>query len=128
MPREFDINILMSLSQDQKYATTVAGFEIIDMNDYIDIPKKLHKSKPAVRAMSILDMEIVKWSYIGEEERQSLREELGLNVPQELEGTLTELKPAAAALVEKEKSSDKADKAGKEKSSPQETKSKKEKA
>ena len=84
MPREFDINILMKLSE-REYATTAAGFEVIDMHELIEIPKKMQKSKPAVRTMSVLDAELVKWSYIGEEERQALREELGLNVPQELE-------------------------------------------
>ena len=103
MPKEFDINILMALCEEQRYATTVAGFEAIDMSDQIDVPKKLQKAKPAIRAMSVLSLELVKWSYIGEEERQALREELGLDISQELEGAPTEAKPSAVALVESEK-------------------------
>ena len=94
MPKEFDINILMGLCEEQKYATTVAGFEVIDMNEVLEVPKKMHKNKPAVRAMSILGEDLVQWNYIGEEERQALREELGLSVPEEAEPSLSNTKVA----------------------------------
>ena len=82
MFREFDINILMELCEEKKYATTVAGFEVIDMSEAIETPKKMQKSKLAVRAMGVLGGELVKWNYIEEGDRQALREELGLVPPQ----------------------------------------------
>lgn len=121
MPREFDINILMRLCEKQRYAAAVAGFEVIDTNDAINVPKILHKNKPAVRAMNILDMKLIKWDYIGEEERQALREELGLVPPQELEGEREEAKAEAKSAARSEKNKDKTENT---KSKAEKTKSK----
>lgn len=81
MSKEFSITKLLALCEDKKYATTVAGFEVIDVSESIDVPKSFQKSKLAVQAMSILDDNIVSWDYIGEEERQALKDELAIRGP-----------------------------------------------
>lgn len=78
MSREFDISRLLVFTSKDKYAATVAASEVIDLGEQIELPKKLQRLKPAVRAIYILDNDIAKWDFIEEEERQALREELGL--------------------------------------------------
>ena len=78
MAHEFNVDRLLRFTERDKYAATVAAFEIIDMVEQIEVPKKMLRAKPAVRSIYVLDNEIVKWGYIAEEERQALREELGL--------------------------------------------------
>ena len=78
MAYEFNIDRLLHFTEHDKYAATVAAFEVIDLGEQIEVPKKMMRAKPAVRSMYVLDNEIVKWDYIDEEERQALREELGI--------------------------------------------------
>ena len=76
MSIEFEISKLLEISAKQKYASTVAGFKIIDSLDQIEIPKKFQTRKPAVKAMIALSDGIVKWDFISEEARTALEEEL----------------------------------------------------
>jgi hypothetical protein len=76
MSIEFEISKLLEISAKQKYATTVAGFKIIDNIDQIELPKKFMTRKPAVKAMIALSDGHIKWDYIGDEARMALEEEL----------------------------------------------------
>jgi len=76
MSKEFDISQLFEITQKDKYAATVAAFEVIDILDQVEIPKKLSNRKPAIKAMSALSEHIVKWDYIAEEDRLALEEEI----------------------------------------------------
>ncbi len=78
MPREFDIVALMNLCHKDRYATTVAGFEVIDLGEQIEVSRKMAKRKVAVKTMHILTQEMVKWDFISEEKRHALRQELGI--------------------------------------------------
>ena len=81
MSKEFSITKLMALCDEKKYATTVAGFGVIDVSESIEVPKSFQTSKLAVKAMNILNDNIVNWDYIGEEERQALKDELAVRGP-----------------------------------------------
>ncbi|HMU84470.1 MAG TPA: DNA primase [Leptospiraceae bacterium] len=74
--KEFEISKLLQLAEKEKYATTVAAFEVIDKLEQIDIPKKYTNRKPAVKAMIALSDGIVQYDYIADEARQALLEEL----------------------------------------------------
>lgn len=76
MSKEFDISQLFEITQKDKYAATVAAFEVIDILDQVEIPKKLSNRKPAIKAMSALSENLVKWDYIAEEDRLALEEEI----------------------------------------------------
>lgn len=76
MSKEFEISKLLDLSRENKYATTVAAFEVIDMLEQIDIPRKLANRKPAVKAMSALSEATVQWDYIDDDAREALASEL----------------------------------------------------
>lgn len=76
MAREFEITDLLRISDKDKYATTVAAFEIIDMMEMISIPKKLANRKPAVKALYALSDDLVKFDYISDEQRDALLESL----------------------------------------------------
>ncbi|MCR9142000.1 MAG: hypothetical protein NXI24_07090 [bacterium] len=76
MSKDFEISKLLDLSRDQKYATTVAAFEVIDMLEQIDIPRKMANRKPAVKAMNALFEKTVQWDYIDDEAREALAAEL----------------------------------------------------
>ncbi|MBX7058056.1 MAG: DNA primase [Leptospirales bacterium] len=84
--KEFEISRLLELSRDQKYATTVAAFEVIDMIEQIDLPKKVQNRKPAVKALTALHDQLVQWDFISEEERLALEEELGPSPRSQLDG------------------------------------------
>ncbi len=85
MKQEFTIKNLMDFTRQNKYATAVAGFEVIDMIDRFELPKRLLKSKPAVRSMRALSENLVQWEYIGDLARNDLRKELGLLYDKETE-------------------------------------------
>ncbi|MEQ9363852.1 MAG: hypothetical protein RIF32_06405 [Leptospirales bacterium] len=76
MSKDFEISKLLDLSREKKYATTVAAFEVIDMLEQIDIPRKMANRKPAVKAMNALFEQTVQWDYIGDEAREALAAEL----------------------------------------------------
>lgn len=76
MSKEFEISRLLELTEKNKYATTVAAFEVIDLLDQIDIPKKMITRKPAIQAMHALSEQAVAWDYISDEQRRALDEEL----------------------------------------------------
>ncbi len=76
MSKDFEISKLLDLSREQKYATTVAAFEVIDMLEQIDVPRKMANRKPAVKAMNALFEQTVQWDYIGDEAREALAAEL----------------------------------------------------
>ena len=79
MSKDIEIEELMDLCKNNKYATTVTGFEVIDYLDQIEIPKKLRRRKPTIKAIYILKNNLIKSDYIGEEERLALRKELNLD-------------------------------------------------
>ena len=72
----FDIRKLMSLTEKNKYATTVAAFNAIDLIDQIEDPLK-KKKKVSVQVMDLLADGHLKWDYIAEEDREALELELG---------------------------------------------------
>lgn len=74
--REFEISRLLELSEKNKYAVTVAAFEVIDNLDVIQIAKKYSNRKPAVKALTALYDGVVQYDYIPEEDRRKLEEEL----------------------------------------------------
>ncbi|MBI3395582.1 MAG: DNA primase [Spirochaetia bacterium] len=74
--KEFEISKLLELARENKYATTVAAFEAIEMMEQIDIPKKMLNRKPAVKAMFALTEKLVQYDYIDDEARAKLEEEL----------------------------------------------------
>jgi hypothetical protein len=76
MSREFEISRLLEMTENKKYATTVAAFRIIDHLEQIDFPKKIQNRKPAVQAMHALSDKLINWDYISEEARRELEEEL----------------------------------------------------
>lgn len=84
--KEFEISRLLELSRDQKYATTVAAFEVIDLIEQIELPKKMINRKPAVKALTALHDRLVQWDFISEEERAALEEELGPAPRTQLDG------------------------------------------
>ncbi len=91
MNQEFDIATLLRLTEQDKYATTVAGFETIDMNAEIEVPKKIQRRKPAVRSLYTLSSGLIQWDYISDERREELRQELGISQNKEQEGSLESL-------------------------------------
>ena len=70
--KDFEISKLLDLTRKNKYATTVAAFEIIEMMDQLAVPRKLFNRKPAVKAMSMLSDELINWEFISEEQRVEL--------------------------------------------------------
>jgi hypothetical protein len=83
--RDFEISRLLELSRDQKYATAVAAFEVIEFLEQIEFPKKMQNRKPAVKAMAALSDGAIKWDYISDEARTALEEELGPSPRTELD-------------------------------------------
>ena len=75
-PREFEISKLLEITRNDKYATAVAAFEVIDQADRLDLPRKWKTRKPAVQAMMALSDDMVHYGFITDEARQQLREEL----------------------------------------------------
>ena len=75
-PREFEIYKLLEITRNDKYATAVAAFEVIDQAERLDIPKKWKNRKPAVQAMMALSDDMVRYGFVTDEARQQLREEL----------------------------------------------------
>ncbi|MEQ8349914.1 MAG: DNA primase [Leptospiraceae bacterium] len=75
-PREFEIFKLLEITRNDKYATAVAAFEVIDQAERLDIPRKWKNRKPAVQAMMALSEDMIRYSFITDEARQQLREEL----------------------------------------------------
>lgn len=80
-PREFEISKLLSLADKEKYATTVAAFEVIDKLEQIEMPRRFLSRKPAVKAMIALSEGIVRYDYISDEDRRALEEELNGPIP-----------------------------------------------
>ncbi|MBL8019198.1 MAG: DNA primase [Leptospirales bacterium] len=97
-PKEFEISKLLSLANKEKYATTVAAFEVIDKLEQIEIPKKYTNRKPAVKAMIALSDGIVQYDYIEDSVRQALEEEL--HGPEAAIGQPAELVRARVPVVE----------------------------
>ncbi|MCB1170829.1 MAG: DNA primase [Leptospiraceae bacterium] len=75
-PREFEISKLLEITRNDKYATAVAAFEVIDQAERLDLPRKWKTRKPAVQAMMALSDDMVQYGFITDEARQQLREEL----------------------------------------------------
>jgi len=97
-PKEFEISKLLQLANKDKYATTVAAFEVIDKLEQIEIPKKYVNRKPAVKAMIALSDGIVQYDYIEDEARKALEEEL--HGPEAVVGKPAELVRGKVPLVE----------------------------
>lgn len=78
-PKEFQIRDLLEITENNKYAATVAAFEIIENLDKLDLdPKKLgwKTNKVSVIAMLALARKIIKYDFITNEQRKKLEEEL----------------------------------------------------
>ncbi len=75
-PREFEISRLLELTATEKYATTVAAFEVIEMIDQLDIPKKVQHRKPSIQALTLLADKHIQWDYIEDSAREELEAEL----------------------------------------------------
>ena len=76
--KDSDIDSVLNISRINRYEATSIGFEIIDMMEYLDLSKKIQRLKPAIRAIHLIDKKSVQWDYITEEQRNKLREEIGL--------------------------------------------------
>lgn len=106
MSKDFEITRLLELAEHQKYATTVAAFEVIDHLESVDVPRKYMNRKPAVKAMIALTDNLVKYDYIDEEVRSKLEEELKavVRTPTALDAVFAA--PAGAAPVADESDED----------------------
>ncbi|MFN3605099.1 MAG: hypothetical protein ACK4UJ_10350 [Leptonema sp. (in: bacteria)] len=77
--RTFQIKDLLKITQNNKYETCVAAFEVVENFHKMDLDlKKLgwKTNKVAVIAMMALSKGIVKYGYITDEQRQKLEQEL----------------------------------------------------
>ncbi|MBI40406.1 MAG: DNA primase [Leptospiraceae bacterium] len=92
-PREFEIYKLLEITRNDKYATAVAAFEVIDQAERLEIPRKWKNRKPAVQAMMALSEEMVHYGFITDEARQQLREELREEDSEEAMQILTSAAP-----------------------------------
>ncbi|MCB1157274.1 MAG: DNA primase [Leptospiraceae bacterium] len=72
--QDFDILRVIELARDHKYEVTVAGFEVLDKIDKIDIPKGLKPKKVAVQALYALSEKMVQYDYFTSEQRKQLAE------------------------------------------------------
>ncbi len=78
-PKEFQIRDLLEITDSNKYAATVAAFEIIENLEKLDLdPKKLgwKTNKVSVLAMLALARKYIKYDFITNEQRKQLEEEL----------------------------------------------------
>ncbi len=76
MNKNFDIKHLLDIVSQNRYAATVAAFEIVDMYDQIQLPNHLKQFKPSVAAIEALNNKLIKWDYISDERRKELYESL----------------------------------------------------
>ncbi|WP_108927595.1 DNA primase [Leptospira johnsonii] len=72
---EFDIVTLIELAKKNKYERAVAGFQILDRIDRLELPKKIKGRKLAVQAMFALANEEVQYKYVTKEERAAIEAE-----------------------------------------------------
>lgn len=72
---EFDIVTLIELAKKNKYERAVAGFQILDRIDRLELPKKIKGRKLAVQAMFALSNEEVQYKYVTKEERAAIEQE-----------------------------------------------------
>ncbi|MCR1792593.1 DNA primase [Leptospira sp. WS58.C1] len=72
---EFDIVTLIELAKKNKYERAVAGFQILDRIDRLELPKKIKGRKLAVQAMFALANEEVQYKYVTKEERATIEAE-----------------------------------------------------
>lgn len=77
MSSEFEIKRLLELTQNHKYAATVAAFEVVDLIDQIVVPKSFMNRKPSIKAMQIMSENTVQYGFISDEQREELYIELG---------------------------------------------------
>lgn len=78
-PKEFQIRDLLEITDSNKYAATIAAFEIIENLEKLDLdPKKLgwKTNKVSVLAMLALARKHIKYDFISNEQRKQLEEEL----------------------------------------------------
>ncbi len=72
---EFDIVTLIELAKKNKYERTVAGFQVLDRIERLELPKKIKGRKLAVQAMFALANEDVQYKYVTKEERTIIEQE-----------------------------------------------------
>ncbi|WP_210410067.1 DNA primase [Leptospira langatensis] len=72
---EFDIVTLIELAKKNKYERAVAGFQILDRIERLELPKKIKGRKLAVQAMFALANEEVQYKYVTKEERAAIEQE-----------------------------------------------------
>ncbi len=75
-PKEFEISKLLELTGKQKYASTVAAFEVIEFLEQLDVPRKIMNRKPSIKALSMLADGLLQWDFIDDETRLKLEEDL----------------------------------------------------
>ncbi|TGK06243.1 DNA primase [Leptospira fletcheri] len=78
---EFDIVTLIELAKKNKYERAVAGFQILDRLDRLELPKKIKGRKLAVQAMFALASEDVQYKYVTKEERAAIEQETRISDP-----------------------------------------------
>ncbi|MBW7858132.1 MAG: hypothetical protein H3C43_07565 [Leptonema sp. (in: Bacteria)] len=79
MPREsgdFQISELLKITAENKYAASVAAFEVVDNSYMIELPSKWSTRKAAVQAMMALSRDIVQFDSVTDEQRAKLEAEL----------------------------------------------------
>ncbi len=77
--KEFEIKDLLRITKENRYATAVAAFEIIDNFDKLEIDfKKIGglRNKIAVTSMILLTENLIKYDIITDEQREKLKREL----------------------------------------------------
>ncbi|WP_210413072.1 DNA primase [Leptospira semungkisensis] len=72
---EFDIVTLIELAKKNKYERAVAGFQVLDRIDRLELPKKIKGRKLAVQAMFALANDEVQYKYVTKEERAAIEQE-----------------------------------------------------
>lgn len=73
---DFNVFKVIELARYKKYEITVAGFNVLDKIDRVDVPKKLKTRKVAVQALYALSENLIKYDYIPLEEKKKLLQEI----------------------------------------------------
>lgn len=97
--KDFDITKLLDLAGKSKYEITVAGFEVIDNLDIIEVPRKMSNRKPAIQALYTLSESNVNFGFVSDEQREQLAEEFAAKAQQHRPSFNDNFKNAGGAPV-----------------------------
>lgn len=96
---EFQISELLKITAQNKYATAVAAFEVVDNAHMLDLPPKWATRKAAVQAMMALSRDVVRFDFISDEQRKKLEAELQVNTHRNSAEALFRGSPTSAPVA-----------------------------